>query len=74
MHSCVILNICVKRISKIVNMIYEVMRMRIDRVKICMGLGILLLMAGCSAGVSTEPESSLQDPVQIMGEGNNLAT
>ena len=46
--------------------------MRIDRVKICMGLGVLLLMAGCSAGVSTEPESNLQDPVQIMGEENNL--
>ena len=48
-----------------VNMIFEVMRMGVDRVKICMGLGILLLMAGCSAGVSTEPESNLQEEKQL---------
>ncbi|MBD5546651.1 MAG: DUF5050 domain-containing protein [Lachnospiraceae bacterium] len=39
--------------------------MGVDRVKICMGLGILLLMAGCSAGVSTEPESNLQEEKQL---------
>ena len=38
--------------------------MRINRVKKCMGLGILLLMTGCSAGVSTEPESGTQEKLQ----------
>ena len=39
--------------------------MRINRVKKCIGLGILLVMTGCSAEVSTEPESSTQEKVQI---------
>ncbi|MCH5274731.1 MAG: hypothetical protein J1E65_02735, partial [Lachnospiraceae bacterium] len=42
--------------------------MRPDRVKRYMCLGILLLMTGCSAGESTEPELNPQEKVQIETE------
>ena len=38
--------------------------MRTDRVKRCIGLGILLLMTGCSAGESTEPEAQIESKPQ----------
>ena len=46
-----------------------------NRVKKCIGLGILLLMTGCSVGVGTEPESDPQEesPVQTMKAANNPA-
>ncbi|MDE5865414.1 MAG: DUF5050 domain-containing protein [Lachnospiraceae bacterium] len=39
-----------------------------NRVKRCIGLGILLLFTGCSAGVSTESESSPQGELQLEDE------
>lgn len=39
-----------------------------DRVRRCLGLGILLLMTGSSVGVSTEPESNLQEEWQSKNE------
>ena len=39
--------------------------MRVNRVKKCMVLGILLLMTGCSRGVNTESETSTQEEQQV---------
>lgn len=55
--------------------------MRIDGVKRCMGLGILLLMAGCSVGAGAVPKAGSQAEGQqekeslarIMEEGSELA-
>ena len=50
--------------------------MRIDKVKRCMGLGILLLMAGCSVGAGAKPETDskkVESLVQIIKEGSELA-
>ena len=42
--------------------------MRADRVKRYIGLGILLLMTGCGAGESTEPELNPQEKLQAEAE------
>ena len=42
--------------------------MRINRVKKCMGLGILLLMTGGGRGVNTEPESNTQENAAALSE------
>ncbi len=39
--------------------------MRVNKVKKCMGLGILLLMTGCGRGVNTEPETRPQEEQQV---------
>ena len=39
--------------------------MRVNRVKKCMGLGILLLITGCGKGVNTEPETNTQEEQQV---------
>ena len=52
-------------ISKAENTIFEGMGMRTDRMKRYIGLGILLLMTGCSVPESTETESNPQEESQL---------
>lgn len=38
--------------------------MKINKVKIGMSIGVLLFITGCTAGVSTEPASGMQENLQ----------
>ena len=66
MHSCATMNKCKRFLSR--NLDLKVRwsgqmgaDMRMNRVRKCMGLGILLIMTGCGRGVNTEPGSSGQE-------------